>query len=394
MKVLIYIHAFICISINICYHGYEINNKENEISILYLRKINNAKTSCGHRSIEYLINLEKIYQARNDIIHGIELIQTVCEQARFPSLCELVINEIKIEKNIMNSKYKNINSATAYSEETSRKKRNTNELTEYLQKTISVIDIGYSDMRRNIEEMGSFISLLTKSQNNLKRNIEYINFNMLSNVITLNIKRHINLYDDILKIILNKDLKTIIEWINPTNFRKELSKLEESVNKNQCETPSVLRDIDTIDILRKATIETSLTKNDLSIIIGIPLILKHRFELIEAVPLPFTIESKTYIVQPSYPYYLIYRDAWLNTTYAIPMTNEERNNCKTFATHVFCKPQKSIQTIGTSDKKQTKYFFIQDYDKIESYKNTNKILPEREFFMNLKRIPHLNQMIK
>lgn len=373
---------------------YNENSTTNDLGTLYIQSINTAKVFCRYRIIEYNIEIENIQTTRNELTTTIGLLYKICSESQYRRICQLTLNEIKILMTSFNNKISLLESHNTLITEDYRKKRNTLEIPDILQKTLTLSDYGYSDLKQGLEQLKSTTKLSEKAQRDTLINIDHINFISLAQLVIQNIKRQLKTYDTILKIIVNKNPVEIADLIPLENLKSELKILRTSINKEFCDFPINLMVSKVIKLLKISDIQSVLADNHFIITLKIPTFYKNIFELLSATPIPFTYENATYEVLPLHQYLLTYWDQIKNDYYSVPLSIEEKQSCSHKADYLICFPKGNFQVLTNTKHKMPDYLFLPTYEicNMRNLKTLNDLraIPND---CNIKRIPHLNKII-
>lgn len=367
-------------------HGYDINETSiDKIGTIYLKHVSSSRTFCGHRTIEYKINIGNIRLAQIEIRDTIKIMTKICDEIKFNSVCHLTIREITYYLTTLESRYKLIEWIDNREMPKTRKKRNNEHTYEMLQRIVQLTDNGYSDLKRNLDELGTIINSLEKFQNRMVNYVDYLNFNSIFQLITLNIEKFINLCNNIIEVTIYKNHKKLIELIRINLLKEELRQLLISSNKENCEIHNYSRMTDLAKLLELSNINARINESQLIISIDIPTVHKSPYNLMQAVPIPFSMSGQTLSQRSTSPYYLMHQNHWQNKTYVLPLSIEERVNCSKALNYLICYPKNTIQIINSADERKIKQLL---------FPNDPHDSPPAYYDSNIKRLPHLNQLIQ
>lgn len=322
-------------------NGYDLDRAILENGLLYLRKIEEVRILCGTRTAEYQIDIGKVHNIRNDIRDGIELMSQLCSQAKSDVLCEITIKELMQKIVSLDGKFQIIDSANVIQKVHNLQKRDTrfDSLRDHMRKTIAITDKGYSDMKQYLEESRALVNALGRSQNSLNNDIDYINFNLLTQNILAMINRQNFFYNLIIDMLTSNSVKAIMELVENRYLKEEVIKIRRTINKEVCEFPRAQKIIDIVQILEVAKRTTKIVNNNLIISIEYPIVFKREYQLMEAIAIPFMNGDFAYKVSTTDPYYLIHQEIETNTTQGMPLSGEEKRECKRVLNYTLCSPR-------------------------------------------------------
>lgn len=396
MKTHTYLYLIIYSYLHFHSYGYESNQTALEDGILYLRNIDEVKILCGTRTIEYQVNLDKIFKLRENIIATLELMTHICSQAKSNVLCDLTINEIKLKLISVENKLRIIDLTNPIPRIYSKQKREIKieDLKEYVIKTISIADDGYSDMKQYLEELKSLVNALGRSQNNLNNYIDYINFNLLAQNVVINIDKQNFIYNILLDILTKSSVKSIMELIDNRYLKEEIQKIQRTIEKDTCEFPEIKKIFDIIQVLEISKRYTKINNNNLIIQIEFPIEYKYRYKLVEAISIPFINKNSAYKAIPTDPYVLVYQDKRTGDVYRIPLSMREKNACQPIKDYYLCTPERILQTTKISQDIQWGEFFLPNYEYIVKLFKEEIIINGTNYIPNIQRIPFASQIIE
>lgn len=353
-------------------HGYEIEDPpgDRHFGIIYVKRIHSARVFCNYKLLQYNIEIERFTNLRVELSNFVELLREICASTRFSTICTHVTDEIDLFASELERKYRLIESANVESLHSYRKKRNTDAVIDILKKSISITDIGYSDLRQSIEEIRIFISNIEKGQNKNLHYVDYINFNSLAQLALTTIKRHVKYYDLILDVHINSNYKALIDLISIDLVRNELKNLKTKMKAEPCDLVYGVKLIDVVNTLKTSSMKTKIIRNNLSVSFKIPTFFSESYDLVQAIPIPYEQKNATYISQVRIPYYLIRVENSTNETYSFPMTEEEKMNCKHTPGYLLCYPNRYVQ-ITKALEQEPDNFFLPDVQPCRTGKEIN-----------------------
>lgn len=391
---LLRITSLACILIQLLINGYELEDppSNKNFGIIYVKRIQSARVFCTYKLLQYNVEIERFTKLRVELSNFVETLREICSMTRFRTICTYMTEEIDVLAGDLERKHRLIESASTESPHSYRKKRNVDELYDVIKKTISITDNGYSDLRQSIEEIRLFIRTLEKGENKLLNYIDYINFNSLAQLAITITKRHIKYYDLILDIHINSNYKALIDLISIDLVRNELKNLKNKMKGESCELIYDLKLIDIVNILKVSSMRSKIVRNNLSVSFKIPTFFKELYDLIQAISIPYEHNGGTYFSQVRTPYYLININRDTNETYSIPMSTEEKINCKHAPDNLLCFPTRYIQ-ISKAPEKEPDYFFLPDVQSCRNNNEQKKTIPIA-YNCHPMRAAHMNQIIQ
>lgn len=376
--------------------GYEIalnsNSSINEIGTIFLRQLGDTKIFCRNRVLEFNIELEDVIKVDREITSVMNMMIDICNNVKYSSMCHIEMEEIHVLYRIFQDKYKIIDSASFKTDSNNRRKRNIDEIEDIIQKSITLNDVSYSDAKLNIEELKSITHQLINSQEKFNTDIDYINFNTLSQLIILNLKRHTNLYNKIIDITIDKNPKKLIDLISLNILESDIEKLQLQTDKEQCHIPIEDKQHEILSYLKLADIQFQIYRNYFVVSIYLPTFFKTTFVLTQAISIPFRHRSSTYVINPINEYHITFKTNYGNDIHSIPLSIEEKLNCKNIQRFNLCYPQKATIIF---DKTKFDYLFNPN-----SYICNDRDIKNFEWWKAMydacrpHKIPHMNQIIR
>lgn len=229
----------------------------------------------------------------------------------------------------IDNKHKIIESTNIESVHSYRKKRDLDEIPKIITKSITLSDYSYSDLKQGLEEMRSLYGFIEKSQNKRLTQIDYTNFNSLTTLVILKIKKQLTFLKLILDVTLNPNNNALTDLISLEVLKAEFEIIEKTAQKEHCHIPINLRLIEIAKYLRICKTKTELAGKTLYITLKIPTFYTANYELIKPIPIPFTRVKTSYTITPNSPYYINYMEEDSNSTFSIPLSVEDKLNCTT-----------------------------------------------------------------
>lgn len=377
--------------------GYEFNDKnpDNNLGTMYIRNIGGAKVFCRYRVIEYNLKLQNFMETKQELLTTTQLLHDLCSENFQNRTCQLTTDELNYLMVSLENKYSILESTNILAKNNIRQKRETDNIPELIQQSVTLSDYSYSDLKQKFEQMNSLTKRVEKYHNDTSITIGQVNFNSLAYLTFQIIKRQLKLYDNILEIIINKNPKLIAEMISIEGLREDLNQTSKLVNKEFCEFPIELNIINIINLFKKSKIYTETSTESFIIGIKLPTTYKSNFKLLSVTPIPFIYNNASFITIPTSPYYLITTDSRNNDHYSIPLSIEERLNCTDIPKNLLCFPRGNFEVLTNPKLKLPEYLLNPTYEICDT-KNVNhlknlKAIPTE---CNIRRIPHINRIIQ
>lgn len=370
------------------YH-YNENSSHNNLKPIYLRKLFSTKILCRYRSLEFTINLEPINNIRDEMNTNINQLEDICKNTKYNHICQYSIDEIKISATKLKNKLKLIES---FQLKNSRKKRSIEEI---VQKSITLSDYGYSDLKQGFEQVKYIAELYEKIKRETITHTDHINFISLCQLINNKIYKHIDNHNLILSILTDKTINNIISIIPIEMIKNELHSMEQSVNKEYCEFVIDLEHPQIISLLKLSKIHTEISwTNRLDIRIEIPTFYKSEFDLIKAIPIPFNFRNHTYEQRPLTEFTLVSYNKIKDDYHTIPFTLDEKRNCTSLNNKMICFPNNGFQVFTNVNNKIPEMLFSPAKDLCNTKDmQTLQEIDAIPLECNILRIPHLNKLI-
>lgn len=199
--------------------NYNENDSRNNLGTIYIKNVSPAKVFCRYRAIEFSLELENIIDIKQKLSTTTQLLHNICFESPYNKTCLLTMNEIKQLMISFDNQYLILESINIHSKYDYRKKREINEI---IQKTITLSDYGYSDLKQNYDQLKGISKQVERYQNDSSTTVEQVNFNSLAYLTIQNIKRHLRTFNNVLEIIINQNPKLIAEIIPLSSLKTEL----------------------------------------------------------------------------------------------------------------------------------------------------------------------------
>lgn len=367
-----------------------IETPTNQMGSIYPRKIGNTKLFCRNRVIEYSIEIGDIRTTKDNIKIGLELLSKTCEKTEFNTICQYIASEIKLLTTAIDNKYKIIESANIMTSHEHRRKRKIDEIPEIITKTITLSDYSYSDLKQNLEEMRTLYGFIEKANNRRLTHIDYINFNSLSTLIILKIKKQILFLKQILDITLNPTNNKLSELISLDILKIEFEAIQKAALKEHCHLPiDYMKLIEIAKYLKICSTKIEIIGKYLYITLRIPTFYRVIYELIKPIPIPFSRLNVSYSITPNSPYYLNYMDRDTNSTYSVPLSLEDKLNCTVITNYITCFPRTSSRIIEVVKSADNILISVCNVEQLENRAKWKVFSTE----CSIKPTPHTNQLI-
>lgn len=304
---------------------------------IHVRQAGPVRLSCRNQIIQYDIEMKEMTSLNKKLAVTMQTLDNICDSIQFNHICTFTIDEIKFLSNALINKSRYVKAMNA----PSRKYRLIDEIGNIIQKTITLADNSYGELRHSLDELQSLINHIGKSQNKILEHLDYVNFNSLAQITILNLKNFSQMYDSIMDIFFNGNYKRLVDLIPIENLRADLRSIQKLALNESCEIPVSITSIDLAQLLSIFTIDAIKTGNIFSIKIKISTAYEKIFELVEAISIPFLYQNRSYLMQPVYGNYLMYTNETHDAIDLIPFTLEDKLNCKKLAESLLCNPQET-----------------------------------------------------
>lgn len=204
-------------------------------------------------------------------------------------------------------------------------------------------------------------------------------FNQLVDTAIFIIMNHNHITDSILQLLTDSSAFELIEFIPTEIFEENMRNISLKLRKGK-KLPVEIERENIYDIFAITEISTKLIKNELMIVLSIPVINEITYNLYRIVPLPTKREKDTIIIQPSQEYILVNKAA----SHYIPLSTSEHSNClRRKNNYLICGPNNPIYT--TKFEKCEFYLFdIAEGDSFEEQCKFNiRSIQEKNYFIEL-----------
>lgn len=365
--------------------------------IVSVRKEGDVFLLCRYRELQYNIHLD-IYSKMSEIKQEIKVLNDICFKLQSNKICRRIISNLEFDIEEYATKI-HVISAQDMLRERPRSKRNiidkmtrsNNLSTTIFQKTNTLVDHGYDDLRKNDETIKEQLKCLINAHNNLEDYIGHLNFNAVTQILTSTLKKISNTAEIIYNILINKNPTEITKLISIHSLIDEVSNIDSEAQKEKCNLPIQSIDTEVFDLLKISNFEIKLFGNTLNVQIQIPTVYNHTYELLKGIPIPFTFKDASYEAILPYEYFMAHEQKMQQLLYAIPLDNSEISNCRNLPNgNILCFPTRFIQ-YQPIEPSVRKSLFVPDFHNC-SYLSDVKSLQDTS--CNFVKIRHKNKMIK
>lgn len=186
-----------------------------------------VKLFCRNRVIQYDIEIRDITYLNRKLTTTLNTLEKICKSIEPDNICTFTIDEIKFLSTALANKNRYIKDIDTKN----RKFRAANEFEDIIQKTITIADESYGELRHNLDALQSLINQMGKSQNKILEHLDYVNFNALAQITVLNLKTFSRMYDSIMDIFINGNYEKIIDLVQMETMKNDLKTIQESAKK-------------------------------------------------------------------------------------------------------------------------------------------------------------------
>lgn len=363
--------------------------------LLHIEDIDRSKIFCKHHSLTFNIEIRDIDEVTQKITYYIDSLEKICIESSLAT-CKLTIKELINLGETLKNKIKLIKRM----HQVKRMGRYAPSYKQIIRKTINLADYSYSDLKRSIEEIKLMIETLRKGQNRINHHLENIDFNAIAALASVSIKNYIAKHELIIEVLMYRNARRILELISPESMKFNLLMIQKYAEKEGCELPTNIKDMNEIKLLEISQIRTGMIHRELGITIRIPTVYRNIFTLSKATPLPFDYFQEIAQVTPNSPYALTHYDSEHETIYAIPMSREEKSKCRSVESNInylLCSPEKPIQVFKSKNKtnhETLKHIFLPSYKWCNYGILTSGGVLYESITCNLVVMPKVNTQIK
>lgn len=348
-KLFIFVHIIFIITILYSTEGqtFDILPIKN-VSNLYLERLSNHYIHCDYQEMKICFKIENYINIKGELFIALNALNSTCHRIGLDTQCEKDLNNIFILNHDINDKFiylfRSLNN-----EERRRRKRSIVDLKyhdiNWLNFTSIEAEYGLITLKNKINILLARILYLDNHDTNSTLNEQRSSLNSLLNYLHASLVKHLEFYDQIIKIHQNKDSNALLSLVQLQIVLRELKRLDESANKKLCGFPKVFESIDLIELLSISFMETELIGNMFTIHIKIPTIHNQLAKTYRVTPLPFEYQNKTYIIFPTSPYYITTIDSLNNVTAIYTPSSETMSMCINITLGSICNIEKVPQYI-------------------------------------------------
>lgn len=310
---------------------------------LFLVERQEAKVLCKEFELDFYLQLEKFSIIKTELEIFIESATNICHDNSFKSICETKHKKILSLGDSLEKTSQLVNSLILTNQGLPRQFRNTQADRQASGFLNIDPEYGYFKLKTQLKVTTTFInSLSSKNNNDTLIKSESILEKSMSYIVT-SLEKHLILYRDILSIMNNNDHKALLSLTSKETFQNKLSQLEKTANNISCEFPKINNRSDLARLLEISKIEPYLIEDYFLVYLRTPTVYQNDFKLMQVVPLPFVYANHTYIIESSFPYYLITSTRRADTTAYYGLNDDEWKNCQNTRFGLLCKPERIMK---------------------------------------------------
>lgn len=265
------------------------------------------------------------------------------------------------------------------------------QIAEIIQNSVTLFDLGYTDLRNNTEEIRKHLACFTKIQNNLNYALGYVNFNTLSQIIWNAIRKTRDYTERIIEIVTEEKTNMWTSLIPLWNLRDSFIQVNKDALKENCSIPIQTNEYLIHKYLKLSLTSTRITGNILKIKIKIPTYTTKDYIVYQAIPLPFKYRNSTYLMTLNSDYYLtrhLFSNGRIEST---PLTALEYDKCTKLGENTLCNPSSNTQFLRMDEIQTIADLFMPDPN-LCSFNGTE--MERKQVICNVKVIQHKNAMVK
>lgn len=214
----------------------------------------------------------------------------------------------------------------------------------------------------------------------------------MTQLVEFNLKRRTDFIDLVLELVINSNYKKLFDIIPLKSLQEQLRDLQVESHSKYCYLPMKFEPEEIIEYFKMSKLKITIYKDNLIISITIPTFYETNYKMIEAIAIPFTHRWNSYMIQATFPHYLMFEKNETLQTFIIPISLEEKINCTNFSKLKLCHPTKAIQIINTTTTGEIENVFNHNFSDCKSrYPNE---FDQNHRKCNYHQIPHLNLIIQ
>lgn len=411
----------------------EFTPQEIETGIMFM-EIAKVNTAYLNWNVCYYYNLDEYFTLRDKLGNCINKMQQVCDEIEEKTLCKTLLEQLSAHSASMTKNEEMIESFEHFN----RKKRALFEIigkiynaafglldaddgrrynhqiqqiqnktltnkdlikqhTTILEANIHLHNETFHTLRIAIGNLTTEIKKLDSSQNNITKDIQYQTyFNTLATISTLIIDQQEKASKSIMTVLQNTLKGTIIDLVPLDKLEEDLRDIEMYLREDE-RLPVHLDSENLNHIFRIITAKANLVDRNMILQISVPILTTDSFQLIKTIPIPTKSGTITFVIQPTYPYFLLD----IEHMRYIPMEEDELNNCKVrVGTQLICSPYSPIYKEWKEVCEMSLIYkqHIEDLTKICNIKvipNANYVVPinrKNEYYCSIRNDIHVNNI--
>lgn len=363
---------------------YELTKADSK-ELLILNEVQQVYTFCRYHTLQYEIDLKGITNIKTKLVEAIELLNELCKNVHLSYVCSPLIKEIDTLFDNLKQQSKMIKTSKIRPED-----QRMGSMLNIIERTVILVDATYYNLKQGIEKMQSLVNFFAKKQSRLQDQMEYnIQFDSLAQLTTVNLRKGISLFQSMIEIFIHKNFKHITDIVPTETLKKDITNILHKSRNESCKIPVTTKGTYIHEILHASDIKSFETTYSYAIEIKIPTTNEHSFTLTQGIPLPFAYKNESFELVTPHEYYLIRQETARSPVYAIPLSADEKRNCRATLDRVVCFPEQAMQVTGERVRER---FFIPQYTLCTFMTLENMIMKPHE--CRLQRVHHTNQIIQ
>lgn len=343
--------VILCVILHSIY-AYEVH-KANPMERLFINDIQDVYTFCRYHTLQYEIELKGVNEIKHKISESIEILTELCNNVRINRICLYTLREI-------NELFGKLSEQSRTIPVSKMKSRNQalEQIVTIAEKTVILADATYHNLKQGVEHMQTLINFFAKQQNRLQDHIDYINFNRLAQLTEANLRSCTSFFDSMIELFIHKNFEHLTDIISKEALKKDITNISRKAKNESCTLPIEQQNLNINEILRVSEINSFETPYSYGIGIKIPTLNNESFRLLQPIPIPFSYKNESHELTTLYDYCLGKIVDSENSIHIIPISVEEKTECKIIIDKIMCHPKQPIQIRYRELFQQA---FIQEY---------------------------------
>lgn len=300
---------------------------END-ALLYANKTNEVKLISLYHDLIYDVDIAAHFAVSKKLRSGHDGLK---KQVELRALCDQIS-----EQSLFIQKYETPNNSCNFRHSISQTPllniSNTNDIVQTVTKIEQSLDVLKEKVKVQSETLNEFSNGVFEAKLSSLLKVYLLNLN----------ERGTFSNNNLIKMLLNNDKFTVLNFINPEKILFDLKFTNEEEKSDLRSIPYTIKDFTLKLILNLSKLIVDLTTNILKIIFSIPLVENDSFDLMHALPFPLHYENSTWMLEPEINYVLMKNISNEDYIVVLPLFDKEMRKFKGYCRTNICVNMETI----------------------------------------------------